>query len=157
VKDKEKEKAAAEPVARLMPSDISSRVGAFDRFAGSAAQLASRAPFFTFCLGLVLLWLMEGVVRIAAGGGLSKFLDGNYQLQINTTTTIITFLLVALLQNSQSRSDQASQHKLNAIADGLADLMTHLSDKGGDDKLAQDIRELQLAVGLETREDTSHH
>jgi low affinity Fe/Cu permease len=153
---KEKEKAEAAPAARLMPSDISSRVGAFDRFAGAAAELASRAPFFTFCLGLVLLWLIEGVVRIASGGGASKFLDGNYQLQINTTTTIITFLLVALLQNSQSRSDQASQHKLNALADALADLMTHISDRAGDEKLAQDIKELRLAVGLEKREDTSH-
>jgi low affinity Fe/Cu permease len=144
------------PRAVLMPSDVSSRVGAFDRFAGAAAELASRAPFFTFCLALVVVWLAEGVLRIASGGGPSSFLDGNYQLQINTTTTIITFLLVALLQNSQSRSDQASQHKLNALAEGLANLMTHLSDKADDEQLAQDIKELRLAVGLETREDTSH-
>jgi low affinity Fe/Cu permease len=151
----EQEKPEAPPSARLMPSDISSRVGGFDRFAGAAAQLASRAPFFTFCLGLVLLWLVEGVVRMISGGGISKFLDGNYQLQINTTTTIITFLLVALLQNSQSRSDQASQHKLNAIADALADLMSHMADRADDAKLAEDIKELRLAVGLESREDTS--
>jgi len=40
--------------------------------------------------------------------------------------------MVALLQNSQTRSDQAVQHKLNAIADGLGDLMSHLAD-GGDE------------------------
>jgi hypothetical protein len=33
--------------------------------------------------------------------------------------------------------------------------MTHLSDRAGDEKLAQDIEELGLTVGLETREDTS--
>jgi hypothetical protein len=49
-----------------------------------------------------------------------------WQLIINTVTTIITFVMVALLQNSQTRSDQAIQHKLNAIADGLADLMAHV-------------------------------
>src|SRR5207248_4915045 len=38
-----------------------------------------------------------------------------WQLLINTATTIVTFLLVALLQNSQTRNDQATQHKLNEI------------------------------------------
>ena len=37
-------------------------------------------------------------------------------------TTIVTFLLVALLQNTEKRADEAVQHKLNAVADGLADL-----------------------------------
>jgi hypothetical protein len=46
-----------------------------------------------------------------------------WQLIINTVTTIVTFLLVALLQNSQKRSDEAVQDKLNAIADGLADVL----------------------------------
>jgi low affinity Fe/Cu permease len=39
-----------------------------------------------------------------------------WQLIINTITTIITFLMVALLQNSQARSDQAIQHKLSTLA-----------------------------------------
>ncbi len=58
--------------------------------------------------------------------------------------TIITFLVVALLQNSQTRSDQALQHKLNAIADGMADLMVHLFEGHDDDGL--------LAVGLQQHE-----
>jgi hypothetical protein len=37
------------PLPVLMPSEVSSRVGFFDRFAGLAARLASRAPFFAFC------------------------------------------------------------------------------------------------------------
>ena len=62
--------------------------------------------------------------------GPTYFLVGNfdtYQLIINTPTTIITFLLVALLQNTQKRSEQAIQHKLNAVANGLADLMEHFT------------------------------
>ena len=86
------------------------------------------------------------------GGGISAFLDDKFQLQINTTTTIITFLLVALLQNSQSRDDLATQHKLNAIADGLADFMERTSERFDDEELRQDIVELRLAVGLEVRE-----
>ncbi len=139
----------------LMPTEVSSRVGFFDTFAGLAARLASRAPFFAFCLGLVVIWLVQGVTLIVSRGSIQPFLDSQYQLEINTTTTIITFLMVALLQNSQTRNDQATQHKLNAIADGLADLMEHLHSRSEDSSLDQDLKELRAAIGLETRESTS--
>ena len=135
------------------PSGVSGNVGFFDRFAGKASEIVSRAPFFAFCLGLVVLWAIEGVVRMLSGGA-DAFLDDTFQLQINTTTTIITFLLVALLQNSQTRSDRAVHQKLNALADGLADLMGHLAERADDEELRRDIRELKAAVGLEKRETT---
>ena len=76
-----------------------------------------------------------------------------YQLIINTPTTIITFLLVALLQNTQRRSEQAVQKKLDAIADGLSDLMDHFAgdepDRVAKDDLSKDIKDLRAAVGLE--------
>jgi low affinity Fe/Cu permease len=139
----------------LMPSDVSSRVGFFDRFAGEGALLASRAPFFSFCLVLVILWLAQGVVTVLIKGKFSAFLDNSYQLEINTTTTVITFLMVALLQNSQTRNDQATQHKLNALSDGLADLMAKFSQQFPDASLEDDIHELRAAVGLEERESTT--
>lgn len=71
-------------------------------------------------------------------------------------TTIVTFLMVALLQNSQTRADQAVQHKLNAIADAMADLMDHVAEQGSRD-LRRDLLELRDAVGLETRESSSHN
>src|SRR5436853_2981387 len=131
-----------------MPSEVSTRVGVFDRFAGAAALLSSRAYFFTFCVLLIVLWAP------------TYFLVGNldtWQLIINTATTIITFLLVALLQNSQTRSDQAIQHKLNAIADALADVMAYLVDDSTAAKarLGEDQGELRQAVGLETHESTT--
>ena len=143
---------ASDPV--LMPTEVSSRVGFFDRFAGGAAHLASRAPFFAFCLMLVILWLIQGLITVLVKGSFSAFLSSQYQLEINTTTTIITFLLVALLQNSQSRDDQSTQHKLNAVADGLADLMEAVSAQYPEPRLAHDARELKAAVGLEGREST---
>jgi hypothetical protein len=132
----------------LMPSDVSSRVGPFDRFAGLSSKIASRAAFFTLCVLLVLIWAP------------TYFLIQNvdtWQLIINTITTIITFLMVALLQNSQTRSDQAVQHKLNAIADGLADLMTHTHNWNPGSDLDNDVAELKAAVGLESHETTSRH
>jgi low affinity Fe/Cu permease len=140
-----------------MPSDVSTRVGFFDRFAGVASQVASRAPFFAFCVALVAIWLIQGVITVLAKGDLHAFLDDKYQLEINTTTTIITFLMVALLQNSQTRTEQATQHKLNAIADGLADLMNHLSEQHENPELKKDIQELRKAVGLEEMESTTHN
>jgi len=73
-----------------------------------------------------------------------------WQLIINTATTIVTFLLVALLQNTQARSERAVQDKLNAIADGLADLMAAQQDHFPG--LSQDLKDLRQAVGLENRE-----
>ena len=70
-----------------------------------------------------------------------------WQLLINTPTTIITFLLVALLQNTQRRGEQAIHKKLDAIADGMADLMSHFADDN--DGLRAEIEDLKAAVGLE--------
>jgi hypothetical protein len=130
----------------LMPSEVSSRVGPFDRFAGVSSKIASRAVFFTVCVLLVVVW--------APTYFLIRNVD-TWQLIINTITTIITFLMVALLQNSQTRSDQAIQHKLNAIADGLADLMTHTHNCTPGTTLGTDVAELKAAVGLESHESTS--
>lgn len=132
----------------LMPSEVSSRVGAFDKFAGWTSRVVSRAAFFTFCVLLVVVWAPTIFVF--------RSVD-TWQLIINTVTTIITFLMVALLQNSQTRSDLAIQHKLNALADGLADLMAYVQAGGKDRDLARDLVELRDAVGLEEHESTSNN
>ena len=124
-----------------MPTDVSGQLSVFDRFATKASNFVSRAWFFLLCLLLVVLWLP------------SIFLFSTvdtWQLIINTVTTIVTFLLVALLQNTQKRADDAVQHKLNALAEGLASMMGRLGeDHPG---LHDDRRELRAAVGLEDRE-----
>jgi low affinity Fe/Cu permease len=120
---------------------VSGRGHTFDRFAEASASFVSRAPFFFACVLLILIW--------APTVFLFPSID-TWQLIINTVTTIITFLLVALLQNSQRRGEHAIQEKLDAIADGLADLMRHV---GGDNaEFAKDIKELEHSVGLEQKE-----
>jgi low affinity Fe/Cu permease len=112
----------------------------FDRFAEASATFVSRAPFFVACLLLVVIW--------APSYFLFSDVD-TWQLIINTVTTIITFLLVALLQNTQRRGERAIQEKLNAMAEGLADLMKYV---GGDNpEFSKDIQELREAVGLEQK------
>lgn len=93
-----------------------------------------------------------GVVLVVAKGSLHAFLDSKYRSEINTTTRIITFLMVAFLQNSQTRTDQATQHKLNAIADGLADLMERTWLPSSWIPRWTNVENLRGAVGLETRE-----
>src|SRR5271156_6824069 len=110
----------------------------FDRFAEGASEFASHAVFFIACVALVLIWVPSYFVFQSLN---------TWQLVINTATTIVTFLLVALLQNSQRRSEVAVHAKLDALAGGLADLMGHLSD--GDKGLSRDEQGLREAVGTE--------
>jgi low affinity Fe/Cu permease len=118
------------------------RSSVFDRFAESTSRFTSHAPFFVACVGLVILW------------GLSFPLFGSvdtWQLVINTATTIVTFLMVALLQNSQDRSQAALHQKLDAIADALADLMESTGGENG--KMQGDVDDLRKAVGIEHVDD----
>ena len=70
---------------------------AFDRFAQHASDIAGRAAFFTGCVLLILVWVPSYFVF----GSLDT-----WQLVINTATTIITFLLVAL---SRTPSGEAAR------------------------------------------------
>jgi hypothetical protein len=64
--------------------------------------------------------------------------------------SVLAFVLVALLQNSERRNDLAAHRKLDAIAAGLADLMQHGVDPAASDLGAQ-ASDLRRAVGLEDR------
>ena len=97
--------------------------GFFDRFAEAASEIASHARFFVACVLLVVLWVPSYLVFGSVD---------TWQLVINTATTIVTFLMVALLQNAQRRSDIAMHRKLDALADGLADFMEHAAPDGSE-------------------------
>ncbi len=128
----------------LRPSEAAGKLGWFDRLSSVVAGTVARAWFFSLCVLMILLWLPSYFIF--------RSVD-TWQLIINTLTTCITFLLVALLQNTQSRDSKAIHRKLNAIADGLADLME--AHQGTGDTLERDIDELRQAVGLEHREGSS--
>ena len=105
----------------------------FDRFAERSTELVSGAVFFILCVLLVVVWAPTYFLLHSLN---------TWQLIINTITTIVTFLLVALLQNSQQRVEKAMNQKLDAIADGVADLLT---ERG----LHDDVDELRESVGAE--------
>ena len=78
----------------------------FTNFANAVAKVAGRPYTFIGCVTLVVIWAFCGP---AAG-----FSD-TWQLIINTSTTIITFLMVFLIQNTQNRDNAAIQAKLDEL------------------------------------------
>jgi low affinity Fe/Cu permease len=121
-----------------MPADAEDHRTWFDKFATHTENVVSKAPFFFGCVLLVLIW----------GPSLPLWptLD-TWQLIINTVTTIVTFLLVALLQNTQKRGSAAIHKKLNAIAEALAITMDDMDNE-------YEADQLRRAVGIEEREGT---
>lgn len=123
---------------KRMPSQGKRGRSVFDRFADLVSRVTARAWFFAACVTLVVLWAPSIMVIDAVD---------TWQLIINTVTTIITFLLVGLMQNISARSDAASQQKLNALAQGQLRLLVAL---GFED--SREAAELREAVGLEQEE-----
>ena len=78
----------------------------FTRFAKGTARVTGRPSAFLLAVAVILTWLVTGP--------LFHFSD-TWQLVINTGTTIITFLMVFLIQNTQNRDTEALQIKLDEL------------------------------------------
>ena len=78
----------------------------FTTFAKWISHATGSPPAFAIALGTIVVW--------AISGPLFGFSD-TWQLVINTGTTIVTFLMVFLIQNTQNRDAQAMQVKLDEI------------------------------------------
>ena len=86
-----------------MPANINSP---FTRFAKRTSTLTGRPATFILALLVIVVW--------AVTGPMFGFSD-TWQLVINTSTTIITFLMVFLIQNTQNRDTEALQIKLDEL------------------------------------------
>jgi low affinity Fe/Cu permease len=78
----------------------------FNRMAESVARATGRPWAFTICVAAVVLWAVTGPAF--------NFSE-TWQLIINTGTTIVTFLMVFLIQNTQNRDGAAIQAKLDEL------------------------------------------
>jgi low affinity Fe/Cu permease len=78
----------------------------FSRFATQIAALTGRPVTFALALGTILVWAISGPIF--------RFSD-TWQLVINTGTTIVTFLMVFVIQNAQNRDAMAIQVKLDEL------------------------------------------
>jgi len=95
----------------------------FTKFTSAAAAILGRAWIFAVALILLIIWGISGPVF--------GFSD-TWQLVVNTSTTIVTFLMVFIIQNTQNRDNLANNIKLDAIMKKLditADDLVEAEDK----------------------------
>ena len=85
---------------------VSESTRLFTRFSNAIARAAGRPVTFVLCCALVVAW--------AVSGPIFHFSD-TWQLVINTGTTVITFLMVFVIQNTQNRDGAALQAKLDEL------------------------------------------
>ena len=111
----------------------------FPAFARGLSAWTGHAFTFAFALGLVLVWALTGPIF--------GFSD-TWQLVINTATTVVTFLMVFLIQNTQNRDTQAMHIKLDEIiraTKGTHNAILDMEDMDEDELARQHARYLALA------------
>ena len=118
----------------------------FTKFANFVAGAAGKAQTFIIALAVVVVW--------AVSGPIFKWSD-TWQLVINTGTTIVTFLMVFLIQNSQNRDAAAFQAKLDELLRAVENARD--SFIGIEHRSAEEIDRLRAALEKETGQDEDGH
>jgi low affinity Fe/Cu permease len=96
--------------------------GLASRFSGWVSEKAGSSTAFALAVGVILIWILTGPIF---------HYSDTWQLVINTGTTIVTFLMVFLIQRSQNKSALAVQLKLNEIVaalDGASNRLVSVED-----------------------------
>jgi low affinity Fe/Cu permease len=123
------------------PSELRTRRTGFDQFAERASHVVGQAAFFIAALLGVVVWIPTVLIF--------RSVD-TWQLVISTITSVLAFLLVALLQNSARRTDVALHRKIDALSEALIAILANTPRAEGSE-LDRSLEELRAAVGLEER------
>lgn len=84
----------------------------FERFAPRVAAMTGRPPAFAAAVAVIVAWAVTGPIF---------HWSDTWQLVVNTGTTIVTFLMVFLIQNAQNRDASAIQAKLDELIRAIQD------------------------------------
>jgi low affinity Fe/Cu permease len=122
------------------PTDVTEETTWFDRAADRITHMVARPPFFFVSLGIVIGWAVSGPVLDFSHGWVDS---------LELVIALVTFLMVALLQNEGWRGAKATQRKMNAMSAALAELMAK------SDVDQEHVDQLNAAVGLEKRESST--
>jgi len=116
----------------------------FNSFAKSASRVTGRPATFMLALAVIVVWGVTGPIF--------KFSD-TWQLIINTSTTIVTFLMVFLIQNTQNRDGEAIQIKLDELIRATKGAHTVLLDlEELDDKHLMTIKACYEEIATKSRD-----
>jgi low affinity Fe/Cu permease len=127
---------------------MSKKNGGFDQFAGKIADATGHPLVFALACGIIVIW--------ALSGPLFGFGD-TWQLVINTGTTIITFLMVFLIQNTQNREAKATQIKLDELIRATSEAHNALLDlEDLSEKDILKIRERYIALAQKAHLEEGH-
>jgi len=99
----------------------------FENFAATATRFTGSVPAFALALGVIVAWAVTGPLF---------HYSNTWQLVINTGTTIVTFLMVFVIQQTQNREGLAVQLKLNelvAALEGASNRLVSVEDLTGED------------------------
>jgi low affinity Fe/Cu permease len=99
----------------------------FENLARAVTRFTGSTPAFTIAVGIILLWGVTGPIF---------HYSDTWQLVINTGTTIVTFLMVFLIQRSQNNDSRAVHLKLNEIVsalEGASSRLVNVEDLSEDD------------------------
>jgi len=130
----------------------SSKGGLLERFATLATCWSGSSSAFALAVATIVIWIVSGPMF--------GFSD-TWQLVINTGTTIVTFLMVFLIQRAQNKESQALQLKLNEIVAAIAgasNRLINVEDLSESEirLLHEHYRKLAELAAAETELTTSH-
>jgi low affinity Fe/Cu permease len=106
------------------------KVSFFEQIARGATRFTGTTPAFIIALSIIIIWIITGP--------LFHYSD-TWQLVINTGTTVITFLMVFLIQRAQNKDSKALHLKLNELVASLKGPSNRLVD-------VEDLSEEELDI-----------
>ena len=113
----------------------------FRIFAHRVSKLAGNAWTFLFALTFIIVWLLTGPMFAYTN---------RWQLAVNTGTTIITFLMVFIIQNTQNRDAKAMHLKIDELLRAVKGARLGMMD-------AEDLPDLELEKVFEELRKINHH